>query len=61
MEQRGVRGKARQAADADRTLFCARPTSVGDRADLLAAVVSVSKAMGGGWVTEADNLSCGGN
>jgi len=46
-----------QVLDADRSLFSGRQVSNQTRADLLAAIVSVYKAMGGGWVTEADKLN----
>ena len=45
-----------QVLDADRSLFNSRLSLTKTKYDLLGSVVSVYKAMGGGWVTEADNL-----
>jgi multidrug efflux system outer membrane protein len=46
-----------QVLDADRSLFSGRLALNQTRSDLLAAMVSVYKSMGGGWVTEADKLN----
>lgn len=46
-----------QVLDADRSLFSGRLSLNQTRYDLLTAIVSVYKSMGGGWVTEADKLS----
>jgi outer membrane protein, multidrug efflux system len=45
-----------QVLDADRSLFSGRLTFNQTRSDLLIALVSVYKSMGGGWVAEADTL-----
>lgn len=46
-----------QVLDADRSLFSGRLAFNQTQFDLLTAVVSVYKSMGGGWVTEADKLN----
>lgn len=46
-----------QVLDADRSLFSGRLALNQTRSDLLIALVSVYKSMGGGWVTEADKLN----
>ena len=46
-----------QVLDADRSLFSGRVAFNQAKIDLLTAVVSVYKSMGGGWATEADNLN----
>lgn len=45
-----------QVLDADRSLFTGRLDSTKTHYDLLVSLISVYKAMGGGWVTEADRL-----
>lgn len=47
--------------DATTRLFAARLAATRTRSDLLLAVVGVYKAMGGGWVTEAERLQEGGS
>lgn len=49
-----------QVLDADRSLFSGRLSLNQTRSDLLTAIVSVYKSMGGGWVTEADKLGLPG-
>lgn len=46
-----------QQLDADRSLFSARLALYQTKGNLLTAIVSVYKAMGGGWVLEADALT----
>jgi multidrug efflux system outer membrane protein len=46
-----------QVLDADRSLFSGRLSRNQTKFDLLTAIVSVYKSMGGGWVTEADKLN----
>lgn len=46
-----------QVLDADRSLFSGRLNFNQTTFDLLTAIVSVYKSMGGGWVTEADMLN----
>jgi outer membrane protein, multidrug efflux system len=46
-----------QVLDADRSLFSGRLALNQTRSDLLIALVSVYKSMGGGWVAEADRLN----
>jgi multidrug efflux system outer membrane protein len=46
-----------QVLDADRSLFSGRLAYYQTRYDLLTSIVSVYKAMGGGWVAEADKLN----
>ena len=43
-----------QVLDADRSLFSGRLAFNQTQFDLLTAIVSVYKSMGGGWVAEAD-------
>jgi multidrug efflux system outer membrane protein len=43
-----------QVLDADRSLFSGRLSFNQTKSDLLTAIVSVYKSMGGGWVMEAD-------
>lgn len=45
-----------QVLDADRSLFSGRINFNQTNYDLLTAIVSVYKSMGGGWITEADKL-----
>lgn len=45
-----------QVLDAERQLFEARLATANDKAELLRAIVATYKAMGGGWVPEADHL-----
>ncbi|MCE5262745.1 MAG: efflux transporter outer membrane subunit [Deltaproteobacteria bacterium] len=45
-----------QVLDADRSLFSGRLAFNQTRFDLLTAIVSVYKSMGGGWVAEAEKL-----
>lgn len=45
-----------QVLDAERSLFTGRLNLAQTNYDLLVAVISVYKAMGGGWVSEADKL-----
>jgi multidrug efflux system outer membrane protein len=49
-----------QVLDADRSLFSGRVTYNQTKSDLLASLVSIYKAMGGGWITEADKLQKSG-
>jgi outer membrane protein, multidrug efflux system len=46
-----------QVLDADRSLFSGRLAFNQTKSDLLTAMVSVYKSMGGGWVMEADKLN----
>lgn len=46
-----------QVLDADRSLFSGRLAINQTKFDLLTAIVSVYKSMGGGWVMEADKLN----
>ena len=46
-----------QVLDADRSLFSGRLAFNQTSYDLLTAMVSVYKSMGGGWITEADKLT----
>jgi outer membrane protein, multidrug efflux system len=46
-----------QVLDADRSLFIGRLAFTQTKVDLLAAIVSVYKSMGGGWDTEADKMN----
>jgi multidrug efflux system outer membrane protein len=46
-----------QVLDADRSLFSGRLALNQTQFDLLTAIVSVYKSMGGGWDTEADKLN----
>ncbi len=46
-----------QVLDADRSLFTGRLNKTQTQYDLLLSLISVYKAMGGGWVTEADKLA----
>jgi outer membrane protein, multidrug efflux system len=46
-----------QVLDAERLLFSGRLNFNQTKSDLLTAIVSVYKSMGGGWVTEADKLN----
>ena len=46
-----------QVLDADRSLFSGRLAFNQTKFDLLTAIVSVYKSMGGGWDTEADKLN----
>lgn len=46
-----------QVLDADRSLFSGRLAFNQTQSDLLTAVVSVYKSMGGGWIAEADKLN----
>jgi outer membrane protein, multidrug efflux system len=46
-----------QVLDADRSLFSGRLALSQTRSDLLIAMVSVYKSMGGGWVMEADRMN----
>lgn len=46
-----------QVLDADRSLFAGRINFNQTNLDLLTAIVAVYKSMGGGWVTEADELN----
>jgi outer membrane protein, multidrug efflux system len=46
-----------QVLDADRSLFSGRINFNQTKLDLLTAIVSVYKSMGGGWVAEADKLN----
>jgi len=46
-----------QVLDADRSLFTGRISFNQTHYDLLAAIISVYKSMGGGWVIEADRLN----
>jgi multidrug efflux system outer membrane protein len=46
-----------QVLDANRTLFSGQLAHAQSQAATLAAVVNVYRAMGGGWVTMADDLS----
>lgn len=48
-----------QVLDADRSLFTGKLNSTQTQYDLLVSLISVYKAMGGGWINEADKL--GGN
>jgi len=45
-----------QVLDAERSLFSAQLELVQKEVDILVALISVYKAMGGGWVTEADQM-----
>jgi len=42
--------------DADRSLFTGKLDKTKTHYDLLVSLISVYKAMGGGWVQEADKL-----
>ena len=46
-----------QVLDADRSLFTGRLNKTQTQYDLLLSLISVYKAMGGGWITEADKLA----
>lgn len=46
-----------QVLDADRSLFTGKLNRTQTQYDLLVSLISVYKAMGGGWVTEADKLN----
>ncbi len=43
--------------DADRSLYSAQLQYVQSQGDLFRAMVNLYKAMGGGWVTEAEQMS----
>ena len=43
--------------DAETKLFAAEILSIQTQADLFLAMVNIYKAMGGGWVEEADKLT----
>jgi multidrug efflux system outer membrane protein len=45
-----------QVLDADRSLFTGKLNKTQTQYDLLVSLISVYKAMGGGWVVEADRL-----
>ncbi len=45
-----------QVLDADRSLFNSKLALIKSKYELLSTVVSVYKAMGGGWISEADKL-----
>lgn len=45
-----------QVLDADRSLFTGKLNSTQTQYDLLVSLISVYKAMGGGWILEADRL-----
>ena len=45
-----------QVLDADRSLFSGQLTLVQGEMDVLTSLISVYKAMGGGWIVEADKL-----
>ena len=45
--------------DAERSLFNAELSHVQTRNDVIQALINTYKAMGGGWVTEADTLAGG--
>ncbi len=48
-----------EVLDAQRSLFSAQLAYAQNQGALLQAMISLYKAMGGGWVTEADKLSAG--
>jgi multidrug efflux system outer membrane protein len=50
-----------QVLDADRSLFSAQLSYVQTQAGVLTSLVNVYKAMGGGWVNEADHLTAAAN
>lgn len=49
-----------QVLDADRSLFTGKLNRTQTQYDLLVSLISVYKAMGGGWIGEADKLGGGG-
>lgn len=50
-----------QVLDAERSLFAGKLSMTQTRYEQLVSVVSVYKAMGGGWIAEADRLAAKGN